>query len=192
MADFFPSITKAQVTKVFEDSGYPTAAAFFLSGLCCLDKRLPQGAPTSPALSNLVARPLDEALSELSRSAQINYTRYADDLSFSSSQPVSDRFRSEVVQIVNRFGFNLQPRKTRLMGPAIRREVTGLTVNDQVSIPRFRRRQLRSYFHHIESAPSSFITQKHRALGFASWLFDYHPDEGMKALAVSHSIPDAA
>jgi retron-type reverse transcriptase len=192
MADFFPSITKAQVTKVFEDNGYPRKAAFFLSGLCCLDRRLPQGAPTSPALSNLVAWPLDEALSDLSSSAQIKYTRYADDLSFSSSQPLSESFRNEVIQIVNRFGFNLQARKTRLMGPAIRREVTGLTVNNQVSIPRFRRRQLRSYFHHIKSDPSSFSTQKNRAIGFASWLFDYHPEEGMKALTVSHSIPDAA
>jgi RNA-directed DNA polymerase len=192
MADFFPSITKAQVTKVFEESGYPRDAAFFLSGLCCLDKRLPQGAPTSPALSNLVARPLDEALSNLSNSAQVKYTRYADDLSFSSGQLLSESFRNDVVRIINEFGFSLQPRKTRLMGPAIRREVTNLTVNQQVSISRDRRRQLRAYFHHIQSDPSAFITQKERAVGYASWLFDYHPAEGRKALAISRSIPNAA
>jgi RNA-directed DNA polymerase len=192
IADFFPSITKANVTKVFEDNGYPNAAAFFLSGLCCLEKRLPQGAPTSPALANLVARPLDEALSNLSGAVEIKYPRYADDLSFSSNRPLPESFRNDVMRIVHGSGFNLQPQKTRLMGPAIRREVTGLTVNDRVSIPRFRRRQLRSYFYHIRSDPSQFITEKRRAIGFASWLFDYHPEEGKKALAVSHSIPDEA
>jgi RNA-directed DNA polymerase len=192
LADFFPSIGQRQVTQIFENVGYSRGAAYFLSGLCCLDKRLPQGAPTSPALANLAAKPLDDALATLSENADIKYTRYADDLSFSSNTPISHRFRHNVAGAINRAGFKLQPRKTRLMGPKIRREVTGLTINDQVSIPRFRRRQLRAYFHQIATNPASFTNEKARAIGLASWLYDYHPKEGAAALAVSKSIPDTA
>jgi RNA-directed DNA polymerase len=191
IADFFPSITQSQVTLLFETSGYPRAAAFFLSGLCCLDKRLPQGAPTSPPLANLVVKRLDEALSILSENTNVKYTRYADDLSFSSTELFSQEFRRKVILIVNEAGFSLQPRKTRLMGPAIRREVTGLTVNDRVSIPRVRRRQLRAYFHHIKLHPLQFVGEKQRAVGFASWLYDYHRAEGAKALELANAIPNA-
>ena len=61
-----PTITKAQVTQVFRNIGYPDSAAFFLSGLCCLEHRLPQGAPTSPALANLVTIPMDAKLDHVS------------------------------------------------------------------------------------------------------------------------------
>jgi len=66
LANFFPTITKAQVTQVFRNIGYPDSAAFFLSGLCCLEHRLPQGAPTSPALANLVTIPMDAKLDHVS------------------------------------------------------------------------------------------------------------------------------
>jgi RNA-directed DNA polymerase len=189
--EFFPSITQAQVTRLFEASGYPKAAAYFLSGLCCVDKRLPQGAPTSPGLANLVFRSIDERLGLISKRQNIKYTRYADDLSFSSDRPVTPEFREMIIQQITQGGFRLQDKKTRLMGPKIRREVTGLTVNDRVSIPRARRRQLRGYFHAIKSNPHLFVAEKSRAIGFASWLHDYHREEGARALAVAKAIPDA-
>ncbi len=191
LADFFPSITKPQVTQVFRDAGYTDTAAFFLSGLCCLDGRLPQGAPTSPALANLISKPMDEALSNLCRANNFIYSRYADDLSFSSDQLISEDFRRRVSEIIQASGFRIQPRKTRLMGPAIRREVTGLTVNQKVSIPRHQRRRLRAYFHKINSAPHQRPEEKQRAIGYARWLYDYHPVEGKKALEVVSRIPEA-
>lgn len=188
--EFFPSITQSQVTRVFETSGYPKAAAFFMSGLCCVGKRLPQGAPTSPALANLVFKSIDESLAVLAGRTKIKYTRYADDLSFSSNELIPRDFRESVISQINRAGFRLQSGKTRLMGPKTRREVTGLTVNERVGIPRFRRRQLRGYFHAIKSNPLQFVAEKKRAEGFASWLYDYHHDEGAKALAIVRAIPD--
>ena len=189
LANFFPTITKTRVTQVFRNIGYRQSAAFFLSGLCCLEHRLPQGAPTSPALSNLVTVPMDAKLTHVSESAGVVYSRYADDLSFSANALISPEFRAIVSEIVEMFGFQIQPMKTRLMGPAIRREVTGLTVNQKVSIARRRRRQLRAYFHQIGRAPDRYIDEKQRATGYARWLFDYHPAEGAKALAVISRIP---
>ncbi len=190
LADFFPSIRKSMVTGVFRRAGHPDKAAYFLSGLCCLNGRLPQGAPTSPALANLVCKPLDERLSQLSDDVGITYTRYADDLSFSCNRLIAEGFRRNIEESIIEAGFSIQRLKTRLMGPSIRREVTGLTVNQRVSIPRHRRRALRAYFHRIEQNASDFVHEKQRASGFASWLYDYHPVEGARAIAVAESIPD--
>jgi len=76
------------------------------------------------------------------------------------------------------------------MGPKVRREVTGLTVNKVVSVPRKRRRALRAYFHQIEQNPSAFTKQKQKAIGYAAWIFSYHKAEGSNYLSVAHSIPD--
>ncbi len=189
LADFFPTITKTQVITVFLEIGYPEQAAYFLAGLCCLDRRLPQGAPTSPALANLVAARLDTALTTAAQSFDLVYTRYADDMTFSSSALISPTFQDQVVQIIVNHGFHIQATKTRLMGPAVRREVTGLTVNHQVAIPRHRRRQLRAYFHRISRSPEQFAAERNRALGYARWVYDYHPAEGAKALQVVAQIP---
>ncbi len=188
LENFFPSISKAQVKDVFINAGYPDPAAYYLSGLCCLGGRLPQGAPTSPALANLVCANLDHVLTEESRQDEIVYTRYADDLSFSSLRPISAEFRTAIARLVAESGFRLQPKKTRLMGPAVRREVTGLTINQQVGIPRPTRRRLRAYFHKISINPSAFIDERQRAVGFARWLYDYHKAEGARALQITSSI----
>ncbi|PYL74384.1 MAG: hypothetical protein DMF26_11255 [Verrucomicrobia bacterium] len=189
LADFFPTITKQLVVGVFRDIGYPDAAALFLGGLRCLERRLPQGAPTSPALANLVAIPIDIELTAIAESAGMLYTRYADDMTFSSTTLISADFRARVTNAVESFGFSLRATKTRLMGPATRREVTGLTINQQVSIPRHRRRQLRAYFHHISRSPEQYAEQRQQALGYARWLYDYHREEGSNALRIVANIP---
>lgn len=192
LESFFPSITKAQVKEVFISAGYPNPAAYFLAGLCCLGGRLPQGAPTSPALANLVCANLDRVLTEESRRSDIVYTRYADDLSFSGLHPIAAEFRTHIARRIGEFGFHLQRKKTRLMGPAVRREVTGLTVNQQVSIPRPIRRRLRAYFHQISRNPAAFSHERQRATGFARWLFDYHKADGAHALQICSTIPPPA
>ena len=118
LADFFPSIAQAQIVAVFREIGYPDAAARYLSGLCCLDRRLPQGAPTSPALANLVAARLDQELTSEAASHGMRYSRYADDMTFSSTDLISASFRESVIALVERHGFRVRTEKTRLMGPA--------------------------------------------------------------------------
>jgi hypothetical protein len=110
-------------------------------------------------------------------------------MTFSSGNLISAEFRGHVVNAIQNHGFALNPTKTRLMGPAIRREVTGLTVNQQVTIPRHKRRRMRAYFHQIALSPDQYVAERQRALGYARWLFDYHPLEGAKALEVANRIP---
>jgi len=182
LENFFPSINQSRVKAAFEKIGYPSKAAYFLSGLCCLNGALPQGAPTSPALSNYIFSSIDEQISSIAKRNSISYSRYADDLSFSSDRLISKIFQSDVIKIVNENGFNINPSKCRLMGPRCRREVTGLTVNEKISIPREKRRKLRSMFHHLTKNPESFLEKKNYFKGYISWISQYHADEATKYL----------
>jgi retron-type reverse transcriptase len=170
--------------------GYPAKAASLLASLCCLDEILPQGAPTSPALANLIFTPIDGEIAALAAKAGLVYTRYADDLSFSALEPITEEFRRRVAQIIRAAGFQINPNKSRLMGPKCCRQVTGLTVNERLSIPREKRRQLRAWFHSVQKNPAGFISVKQRLVGFASWVFEHHPVEGKKYLKIAHSIPE--
>jgi retron-type reverse transcriptase len=189
LKDFFPSIPKKRVTAAFEGMGYPFVAAYFLAGLCCLRGSLPQGAPTSPALSNIIFNKVDIALSELVDGKNIIYTRYADDLSFSGMKPIPVSFQRQVIRLLKTNGYFVQLKKSRLMGPAMRREVTGLTINEKVSLPRVRRRKLRAYFHDISLNPAAHSKKRTEALGFASWVKNHHPSEGRYYMEIALGIP---
>lgn len=82
--DFFPSITYQRVKGVYANLGYPEKVADALTELTTYKGRLPMGAPTSPYLSNIVAIRLDRRFTNLSKKMDFRYTRYADDLAFSS------------------------------------------------------------------------------------------------------------
>jgi len=190
--DFFPSITQGRVIRVFMDSGFPEEAARFLARLCCLNGVLPQGAPTSPAISNLVFLALDEALARAASDAGTRYTRYADDMTFSSGKPIGQDFRLQVTRLLNCSGFQLNTQKSRLMGPLTRREVTGLTVNERVSVPRLMRRNLRARFYQVSLNPGAFSGQKEVLNGYALWLHQYHPAEAGRYKAIVERIPSEA
>jgi retron-type reverse transcriptase len=190
LQDFFPSIGRGRVVQAFSALGYLPNAALLLASLCCLDEALPQGAPTSPALANIVFAPIDGQLASLAKNSGSCYTRYADDLSFSRMEPITEKFRQAVVQVIRDAGFRINSRKSRLMGPKCSRQVTGLTVNEKVSIPRQRRRQLRARFHHVRRNPLAFVAMKEQLVGFAAWVAEHHPAEGRRYLEIAHSIPD--
>jgi retron-type reverse transcriptase len=190
--DFFPSIDRRTVENAFRGIGYNERAASLLSGLCCLDGRLPQGAPTSPALSNIIFSPIDQTLIDLCQRASVAYTRYADDLTFSATSLIQDSLQRDVLEIIKQAGFDINPKKTRLMGTKCRREVTGLTVNEQVSIPRHRRRRMRALFHEARKNPSAFVTRRNELIGKASWVFNYHPQEGRRYLEIANAIENTA
>ena len=189
LKDFFPSINQSQVTGLFSQLGFPHQASYFLSGLCCLRGKLPQGAPTSPAIANLILFPTDTEIGTLARRNRIIYTRYADDLTFSGTHPISDEFRREVGVLIESAGFRINKSKSRLMGPRCRREVTGLVVNRKVSIPRETRRKLRARFHRVSVHPERFTKQKGKLLGYASWVSQYRPKEGHRYRAIAEAIP---
>lgn len=146
---FFPSITLDQVHAIFRTIGYQDDVAGMLSELCCLDGYVPQGAPTSPAIANLVLRELDTELSVLAERAGHRYSRYADDLTFSSQLWIEKEFLNLVEKAVKVAGFELKPEKTRFSGSEGRMEVTGVVINEKPQPTRVWRKRARATLHKL-------------------------------------------
>jgi RNA-directed DNA polymerase len=141
--DFFPTIKKDSVFIVFRRLGYAPNVANILTNLCVLNNALPQGAATSPTLSNIVVGKLDYRLGQLSASYNIKYTRYADDFAFSGAHiPVT--FQNIVEKIVNEEGFTINPEKTALIRRKGKKIVTGVSVaGEKPALPKETKRKLR-------------------------------------------------
>jgi retron-type reverse transcriptase len=146
LKDFFPSITFGRVRGLFQSLGFDRDAAIVLAKLTTFQDRLPQGAPTSPAISNAVCRKLDRRLAGLAKKAGAAYTRYADDLTFSGQDAVVS-ILPLVRKILREEGFGVAEHKVHVARRGRRQQVTGLTVNDRVAVPRARRRLVRAMVH---------------------------------------------
>ena len=166
LQDFFPSIAGARIQTLFRTMGYPESVADLLGGICtnvtpryvwkeaeygipplqlrearALYSRphLPQGAPTSPALANLCCYRVDSRLAGLAKSADAQYTRYADDLAFSRGAAFErcvERFATHVAAIVHEEGFGVHHRKTRIMRQGVRQHLAGLVANRRMNVMR--------------------------------------------------------
>jgi len=152
LSDFFGSVTEDMVFDCLrEATGYSGSLCRFLSRLCTYKNRLPQGAVTSPTLSNLVFRPCDQALAELADAHGMHYTRYSDDLFFSgpADLPLGDVLL-DIRGILLSHGFRINRDKTTVRGQQHRQSVLGLTVNDRLQPTRTYRRQLLQELHYLE------------------------------------------
>ena len=147
--NFFGSIRAGKINTIFKSLGYCKSVSMILTQLCTHKKRLPQGAPTSPALSNLAARRIDHRISEYALKIGIRYTRYADDLTFSGSFHCGKLIRF-VKMVLNDDKLELNENKTRLMKRHKRQEVTGVVVNKKMQAPKEIRHKLRSDIYYIE------------------------------------------
>lgn len=143
LKDFFPSIGINRIIYVFQSLGYTNKVAFYLASLCSYEACLPQGAPTSPCLSNIISKLLDKRLINLAKKYKLRYTRYADDLTFSGDS-IPAKFIDYVKDIVIDEGFVLNDSKTRLYKTKSKRIVTGISVQgDKLQLPRDYKRTLR-------------------------------------------------
>lgn len=134
LRNFFPSIRAAKVNQYFSRLGYTEEVSQILANLCLYKEALPQGAPTSPMLSNLVVTQLDDELKTLAKTYNADYTRYADDMTFSGN---GDCIPLESIKaIVKKHGFKLNQHKTRLRRNGQRQMVTGLTVSNGIHVPK--------------------------------------------------------
>lgn len=153
MKDFFPSIQQARVWARLQAAPYniKKEVANVIAGLCCMRTThgkfvLPQGAPTSPILTNMICERLDRRLTGLAKRFGLSYSRYADDITFSSMHYVysSDGdFMKELNRIVAEEHFTLNSKKTRLQKKGERQEVTGITVNEKTNVTRKYVREVR-------------------------------------------------
>ncbi|SFE87846.1 retron St85 family RNA-directed DNA polymerase [Spirosoma endophyticum] len=147
--DFFPSIKINKVIGVFRRAGYSKAVSTLLARLCCTDNGLPQGAPTSPAISNLVMYYLDMRIFGFCRKRAIRYTRYADDLTFSGDFDDNELI-SFTRSILERKNLFINNQKTRLRKRHQQQEVTGVVVNEKLQVPRDYRERFRQELYFIK------------------------------------------
>ncbi len=146
--DFFPSIGFNKVYYLFRKLGYSKSVSILLSNLCCLNRILPQGAPTSPMISNLVMARNDRRIGAFCVKNNINYTRYADDLTFSGDFPPG-KIINFVEYILAEDNFELNKDKTRTKRRHQRQLVTGIVVNDKMQVSREIRRKIRQDVYYI-------------------------------------------
>ena len=134
--DFFPSISFERVFRIFAYYGYTKEVSFVLAKLCTYKGSLPQGSPASPCISNICCLKLDARIKALAEKYEAQYSRYADDMTFSGQHDLRSMIKPLKV-IVQDEGFIINEKKTRLAYDYQRQEVTGLIVNgNKVSIPR--------------------------------------------------------
>lgn len=137
ISDCFPSIRSADVYKVCREMlGCSPVVANLLTKLTTYGNRLPQGAPTSPSLCNLVLAPLSEKLNLIALKNNLMFTQYVDDLTFSGSYSTLYSVIDEILGTIEKSGFKVNRRKLKLIKSRDRMEITGLVVNSRVSVGR--------------------------------------------------------
>ena len=147
--NFFGSITLDQVKDHLESVGFDSTSAQTIGGLCCKNDRLPQGACTSPTVSNFILFDFDEKMYEHCKTLNLVYSRYADDITISGDRRdliVASIEKAEKM-LKQRYKFMLNKKKTRISSKYYQQRVTGIVVNENVLPPRKFRRDVRLAFH---------------------------------------------
>lgn len=154
--DFFGSIHIGRVCGFFEKNRYfklPHEAAVTIAQLACYKGKLPQGAPTSPIITNLICQVLDMHLLSLAKRYKLDYTRYADDLTFSTNNKSFlekwAEFYTELDRKIKKAGFSINERKTRIAYRDSKQVVTGLVVNKKISVDHSYYRKVRAMAHSL-------------------------------------------
>lgn len=163
LKDFFPSINFGRVLGLFKAPpfNFNKSVAVALAQICCFEGNLPQGSPCSPVISNLICRSLDNSLLRLSKSYKMSYSRYADDITFSTNlKNLPDAIGSYVdgkfsvsdmlVAIIEKNGFKLNNNKIRCRSRFQRQEITGIVANEIINVSRIYVRRIRAMLHSWE------------------------------------------
>jgi RNA-directed DNA polymerase len=176
--DFFPSISRAQVYNVFRVVGYNKYISALLTNLCTYNNCLPQGSPCSPFLANLICSKLDTRIQGYVGKRGITYTRYADDLTFSSLNPSKlIKIFSTIQAIIESESFKVNPDKTRIGGSARAKRITGLTIfNDTYGIGNRKSKEIRAKIHNLikDSEQNNLLLLK-EVQGWLSYLKNVDP-----------------
>ena len=163
IVDFFSVTQPSRLEAYFRRIGWNAEAAALLVKLTTHEGGLPQGAPTSPRLSNLVNYRLDVLMTKAAARRRGVYTRYADDLTFSFPKNYPKRMRAIVQKarrILKLYGYRLHvDRKLRILRRHQRQQVTGLVMNEKVQLPRRTRRWLRAVRHHAATGRPCSLNQ---------------------------------
>ncbi|MCF4097241.1 reverse transcriptase family protein [Maritalea mediterranea] len=202
LKNFFPSIGAGRVFGLFRCLGYPDAVARVLTSLCTsltprrilerfpLEERsiynkrhLPQGAPTSPALANQICFGLDKRLNALAKCLGAQYSRYADDLTFSGDKHIARPLQYFLPVIAQDEGFSLNRAKTRVMPRASRQTVTGVLVNEHLNIDRRSFDKLKAIIHACGKPGDRRLLDpsfRKSLMGKIDWVESVNPHRGQR------------
>ena len=134
LSEFYPSIKSSMVYEMFRANHFRDETASCLTLLTTYHKRLPTGASCSPVIANLVCVDMDKAIRTFCETHQMTYTRYVDDLTFSSDHKFSQNNIVFIKSIIEQFGFSINKSKCRVSGPNGAKYVTGIKVNEKLNI----------------------------------------------------------
>ena len=180
LKDFFGSTKSPVIKRILMREGISKDVADEIVEICTLDGVLPAGAPGSPFIANLVGKHMDYRIAGLAEKYDAAYTRYADDLCFSSDNPKLNHMLPALEHVVKRCGYTLNSKKTRIMRSGRRQTVTGLVVNAKVNIPRTLRKNTRAAVHNIKMAivnGGEFDEQEFLQIkGMLAYFSDVRPD----------------
>lgn len=166
LKDFFPTISQKRVEGMLSSLGIDARVTKIIAQICCNNGHLPQGAPSSPVLSNMICFRLDKKLMAIAKDGHCIYTRYADDITFSSHRsptalfeatlPPAGRFSPDLFapklrETFQQNGFAINPDKLHYADRHSRRIVTGLKINELLNVDRRYVRNIRATLHSIES-----------------------------------------
>jgi len=197
IVDFFHAVSRQMVFQVFFDSGLSPKFCQYAALLCCYEDGLPQGACTSPVLSNLAFYVLDNRLYRLAVKLNLNYSRYADDLAFSGkSIPVGLIKLIERILLSRRFRINNN--KTKLKKGLVKKIITGVSIaSGALKAPKSFKRDLRAQVYELELNMGNLATRSHldplmfeRVIGRINYLLQIEPDNKY-ALVKKRSLSDS-
>ncbi len=193
LKDFFPTITSTQVFNVFRKIGYNTFISSILTNITTFNGTLPQGSPCSPKLANLTAWTLDLRLQGYVGRRGINYTRYADDLSFSGLSPAKVvNIIPKIKEIIESEKFSVNDSKTRIAGAARARIVTGLVVSgDNIGIGAQKYKAVRAKIHQLSLLPETDDSGKlNEVRGWLSYLNSVDKKRFLKAKEYANKLSE--
>ncbi len=191
--DFFATIPSERVLALFLRLGFSFPVACVLTELTTFMGSLPQGAPSSPYLANLICYSLDTEMADYCRSKGWNYTRYCDDITISGDTRFSLAEMRMIGEILEAEGFKLNMRKTRFLRRNSAQIVSGLVVNRKPNLPREKRRMIRAMFHQASVNPEKYKNRTHELenhLSMLSMLDPQHP-EVLKYQSILNRLAEA-
>ena len=163
LKDFFPSIKAHRVKTLFQSLlfQFDEKIATALALLTTYNGELPAGAPSSPIISNFICYEMDKEMQNYCSLNQLTYTRYADDLTFSSDHEIGNDLLLDIISIINKHNFAINEKKLRLANKNSRQTVTGLVVNEKVNVNRKLIRNVRAMIHDLKTNGINSAVQKH-------------------------------
>ena len=180
LSSFFPSVSPRRVFERLIKVGFQEGVASLVTGLTTVADQLPQGAPSSPAIADLVLFPMDARIHGLCELEGWTYTRYVDDIAVSGSSRVVSYGRRILTRIIEDEGWALNE-KGGPAGPDRRKEMLGLTVGSRVSVPREVRSSIRSLLRLAEAGRVELSAgELNRVRGRLAWIFAVNPRQGRK------------